>query len=86
MPLFTPQDLVSLAKNNLGLRLTGNTNEAKSGGFGDAIPLSHLGGAKDIIEFITLSFLPEPPKDQMEAISKNHDDLIVAQKGHVIKI
>ncbi|KTD72975.1 hypothetical protein [Legionella tucsonensis] len=68
MPLFTSQDLVPLAKSNLGLRLTGNTNEAKSGGFGDAIPLSHLGGAKDIIEFVTLSFISEPPKDQMEAI------------------
>ncbi|KTC90329.1 hypothetical protein [Fluoribacter dumoffii] len=68
MPLFTPQDLVPLAKSNLGLRLTGNTDEANSGGYGDAIPLSHLGGAKDIIEFLTLSSLPKPPKDQMEVI------------------
>jgi hypothetical protein len=68
MPLFSAQDLVLLAKKNLGLRLTGNTNEAKSGGFGDAIPLSHLAGANDIIEFITLSFLPELPREQMEAI------------------
>lgn len=72
MPLFSAQDLVSLAKRNLGLRLTGNTNEAKSGGFGDAIPLSHLAGANDIIEFITLSFLPELPRERMEAIYKRY--------------
>jgi hypothetical protein len=44
------------SKVNLGLGLTGNTNEAKSGGFGDAVPLSHLGGARDIIEFVTFFF------------------------------
>jgi hypothetical protein len=75
MPLFTPQDLVPLAKVNLGLRLTGSLNEAESGGLGDAIPLSHLGGARDIIEFVTLSFLPEPPKDQMEAIYNRYKEI-----------
>lgn len=69
MPLFSSKDLVPLAKKNLGLRLTDNKNEANSGGYGDAIPLSpHLAGANDIIEFITLSFLPELPRKRMEAI------------------
>lgn len=72
MLLFSSKYLVPLAKKNLGLRLTGNTNEAKSGGFGDAIPLSHLAGANDIIEFITLSFLPELPRERMEAIYKRY--------------
>ncbi len=72
MPLFSTQDLVPLAEKNLGLRLTGNTNEAKFGGHGDAIPLSHLAGANDIIEFITLSFLPELPRERMEAIYKEY--------------
>ncbi len=75
MPLFTPQDLVPLAKKNLGLRLTGNTQEANSGGFGDAIPLSHLGGAKDIIEFLTWAFLPELPKAQMEVIYNRYKEI-----------
>ncbi|WP_115708920.1 hypothetical protein [Legionella sainthelensi] len=77
MPLFTPQDLVPLAKRNLGLRLTANVTEANSGGFGDAIPLSHLGGAKDIIEFLTLAFLPELPKDQMEVIYNRYKEIDV---------
>ncbi len=68
MPLFSPQDLVPLAKKNLGLRLTPNTNEANVGGAGDVIPLSHLAGANDIIEFITLSLLPELPRERMECI------------------
>ncbi len=72
MRLFSAQDLVPLAKKNLGLRLTSNTDEAKSGGSGDAIPLSHLAGANDIIEFITLSFLPELPRERMEAIYKRY--------------
>ncbi|KTD60096.1 hypothetical protein Lsai_0206 [Legionella sainthelensi] len=77
MPLFTPQDLVPLAKRNLGLRLTANVTEANSGGFGDAIPLSHLGGAKDIIEFLTLAFLPELPRDQMEVIYNRYKEIDV---------
>ncbi|CEK10665.1 hypothetical protein [Legionella hackeliae] len=68
MPFFTSQDLLPLARKNWGLRLTANTEETKSGGFGEAIPLSHLGGANDIIEFVTLAFLPEPPRARMEAI------------------
>ncbi|NDH08053.1 MAG: hypothetical protein EBY16_00245 [Gammaproteobacteria bacterium] len=78
MPLlFSAQHLVPLAKKNLGLRLTGNTNESKSGGFGDAIPLSHLAGAKDIIEFVTLSFLPELPRERMEAIYNRYKQIDV---------
>lgn len=77
MLLFSAQDLVPLAKKNLGLRLTGNTNEAESGGSGDAIPLSHLAGAHDIIEFITLSHLPELPRERMEAIYKRYKQIDV---------
>lgn len=72
MPLFTAQDLVPLAKSNLGLRLTSNTEEVNKEGHGDAVPLSHLAGAEDIIEFLTLSFLSEPPKEQMEVIYKRY--------------
>lgn len=70
MPLLSTQHLVPLAKENLGLRLTGNTTEHEGGGFGDAIPLSHLAGANDIIAFVTLSFLPKSSQsqEQVEAI------------------
>ena len=77
MPLFSAQHLVPLAKKNLGLRLTGNTNEYISGGSGDAIPLSHLAGAKDIIEFVTLSFLPELPRERMDAIYNRYKQIDV---------
>lgn len=77
MLLFSVQDLVPLAKKNLGLRLTGDTDEFKLGGFGDAIPLSHLAGAKDIIEFVTLSFLPELPQERMEAIYNRYKQIDV---------
>lgn len=77
MPLFSAQHLVPLAKKNLGLRLTGNTNESKFGGFGDAIPLSHLAGANDIIEFVTLSFLPELSRERMEAIYNRYKQIDV---------
>ena len=69
MPLlFSVQDLVPLAKKNLGLRLTDNLSEYESGGMGDAIPLSHLAGAQDVIKFVTLAFLPEVPREEMEVI------------------
>lgn len=68
MVLLSAQDLVPLAKKNLGLRLTRNLREDKCGGFGDAVPLSHLAGANDIIAFITLSFLPQLPREKMNAI------------------
>ena len=75
MPLlFSSQDLVPLAKKNLGLRLTSKIHECRSGGFGDAIPLSHLAGAKDIIEFVTLSFLPALERERMEAIYRRYQE------------
>lgn len=77
MPLFSAQDLVLLAKKNLGLRLTSNTKESEFGGFGDAIPLSHLAGANDIIEFITLSFLPKLPRERMEVIYNRYKQINV---------
>lgn len=72
MSLFTAQHLVFLAKKNLGLRLTSDVKECTEGGFGDVVPLSHLAGAKDIIEFVTLSFLPELPIERMEIIYKRY--------------
>ncbi len=75
MTLFTSHHLVPLVKKHLGLRLTANTHEAESGGRGDAIPLSHLGGANDIIEFLTLAFLSEPPRTQMEAIYNRYKEI-----------
>lgn len=77
MTLFSAQDLMLLAKKNLGLRLTGNTREAQNGGFGDALPLSHLAGANDIIEFITLSFLPTLPRERMEVIYSRYKQIDV---------
>lgn len=72
MTFFSAKDLIPLAKKNLGLRLTNKTNEVESGGYGDAIPLSHLAGAEDIIAFITLSLLPELPRKQMISIYSAH--------------
>jgi hypothetical protein len=69
---FSVKDLPILAQKNLGLRLTDNENESKFGGFGDAIPISHLAGANDIIEFMTLSFLPELPKISLKAIYEQY--------------
>jgi hypothetical protein len=74
LSLFQVQDLVLLSKENLGLRLTHNTTEAEQGGFGDAIPLSHLAGAHDIIEFVRLSFLPELPRARMEEIYNRYKE------------
>ncbi|OGV26578.1 MAG: hypothetical protein A3F18_06285 [Legionellales bacterium RIFCSPHIGHO2_12_FULL_37_14] len=61
-PFFTTTDLLFLKKKNLGLRLTNKHDEATKGGSGDAIPLSHLAGADDIIEFLTLAFQSNAPK------------------------
>lgn len=74
MVLLSPQDLARLSKKDLGLRLTSNTHEAKRGGIGDAIPLSHLAGANDIIEFLTLSFLPKIPRDKLEALYNQYKE------------
>ena len=48
-------DLFALVEHNVGLRLTNCRIEKEQGGSGDSVPLSHLAGAKDIINFITLS-------------------------------
>lgn len=56
-PLFNSGDLHHILKGNLGLRLTDRPSEITQGGRGDTIPLSHLGGAKESIEFATLSAL-----------------------------
>ncbi len=74
---FSAKDLLYLAKKNLGLRLTNKTDETKSGGFGDAIPLSHLAGAEDIIKFVTLSFLPQLPREEMETIYNQYRQMNV---------
>ncbi len=72
MSLLSAQDLVPLADLNLGLRLTANTKEVDTGGKGDAISLSHLAGADEIIKFITLARLPESPRAEMESIYKKY--------------
>lgn len=56
-PLFNPGDLHHILKNNVGLRLTDRPSEITQGGWGDTIPLSHLGGAKESLKFATLSAL-----------------------------
>lgn len=56
-PLFSPRDLHHILHNNLGLRLTHRSDEITQGGYGDTIPLAHLGGAKESIKFATLSAL-----------------------------
>jgi hypothetical protein len=64
-PLFNPGEIHTILTNNLGLRLSSKANELTEGGFGDAVPLSHLGGAHDCIAFITLSaiLLNDPELD-----------------------
>lgn len=52
--LFSYNDIYHIVSRNIGLRLTHNASEIKTGAYGDAIPLSHLGGAKDSILFATL--------------------------------
>lgn len=69
---FSTQYLVMLYQSNLGLRLTADHNEAKNGGNGDAIPLSHLAGALEIIQFITFSFLQEKKLEEMEKIYEKY--------------
>lgn len=54
---FSFQDLHYLLTHDLGLRLTHRPEEITQGGTGDAVPLSHLGGAQDSIRFVTLSAL-----------------------------
>jgi len=55
LALFDFADIHYLLTNDLGLRLTHRYKEITQGGTGDAIPLSHLGGAKDSIRFVTLA-------------------------------
>lgn len=54
LPFFNFNDIHSILVGNLGLRLTHRSEEITDGGCGDAIPLSHLAGAKDSILFVTL--------------------------------
>ncbi|MCR9191527.1 MAG: hypothetical protein NXI01_02575 [Gammaproteobacteria bacterium] len=62
---FDHEDMHFMLSHNLGLRLTDNAKENQNGGFGDAIPLSHLAGAKDIITFVTLAvYLEDHPSNQ----------------------
>ncbi|MEI6095192.1 MAG: hypothetical protein WCR08_07015 [Gammaproteobacteria bacterium] len=56
-PLFNYVDIHHILTSNLGLRLSHRPDEITDGGFGDTIPLSHLGGAKESIQFVTLSAL-----------------------------
>ncbi len=78
MRLFSPEELLFLAKVNLGLRLAPSYEASKPlSGLGDAIPLSHLAGANDIVEFVTLALLNEltqAQKSSMEKIYKNYKE------------
>lgn len=55
VPFLDFEDIHTLLKNNLGLRLTHRSEDLNQGGLGDATPLTPLAGAADIIAFITLS-------------------------------
>ena len=57
LPLFNFNEIYSILSGNLGLRLTHRLDEIKQGGSGDTMPLSHLAGAKDCIQFVTISSL-----------------------------
>jgi hypothetical protein len=53
--LFTEKEIFILIKTSLGLRLSSNQHEIIHGGHGDAVPLSYLAGAQDILDFVTLA-------------------------------
>ena len=72
MLLFTAEDLRLLVQKNIGLRLSCDLQEVVKGGCGDAVPLSPLAGAYDILKFIHLSQLPELPRQVMQAIYKKY--------------
>ncbi|PJD92667.1 MAG: hypothetical protein CK424_03520 [Legionella sp.] len=55
IPLFDFEDIHYILKHSLGLRLTSKASNTHEGGTGDAVPLTHLAGGKDIVEFVTLS-------------------------------
>lgn len=55
LTLFNFEDLHHILNANWGLRLSHIPTELEQGGCGDAIPLSHLGGAKDSITFVTIA-------------------------------
>ncbi|HVT63153.1 MAG TPA: hypothetical protein VHD33_06695, partial [Legionellaceae bacterium] len=62
---FLNQDEISFLLNYpLGLRLTDNSGEITQGNTrGDAVPLAHLAGGADTIEFITLSAYMANPRN-----------------------
>lgn len=78
--LFLPYELQLLFHANLGLRLTNRVNEADKGGHGDAVPLSHLAGAKEIVEFVWLALRQDDSctwlpgtKERMEVLYRIFD-------------
>lgn len=72
LPLFNFNDIHHILAGNLGLRLTHRSEEITEGGCGDAIPLSHLAGAKDSILFVTLSSILLRTPDLEPAIRQQH--------------
>ncbi len=81
IPLLDFEELHTILKNNLGLRLTNRSTDLRDGGLGDATPLTPLAGAADIIQFITLSacVLNTPStlphfKTQLETLYNKYSD------------
>lgn len=73
MPI-SEETILTLIQHNLGLRLTSSKSEPITGAYGDAVPLSNLACAEDIILFITLScYLIDNPN--AEDIRKQLQDI-----------
>ncbi len=72
MNYFSAQDLLFLVQKKLHLRFSNNIKEPLLGGCGEAIPLYHLAGAEDILEFVSLSFLSPPHLERMRAIYERY--------------
>ena len=70
--LFNYNDIYHIISRNIGLRLTHRTSEITQGGDGDAIPLSHLGGAKDSILFATLGAILLEDSEPNPTIIQQH--------------
>ncbi|MDF1758118.1 MAG: hypothetical protein P1U74_07450 [Legionellaceae bacterium] len=74
LTLFSKDELLKIASHNIGLRLTNNPMETSKGGFGDAIPLSHLAGANDIIKFLTLANIADTNLTLLAEIYNKYND------------
>lgn len=78
LSLFTYNHIYHILSANIGLRLTNHSTEITAGGFGDAIPLSHLGGAKDSILFATLGAILLQDSESNPTIVQQHIQTLTA--------